>query len=138
MSRLRPTHRLTAERFGSIECGSDGDCPEGTTCEDGVCVDGYGQPVEDDYTVVEDRPVRYHANGTELTRSESGTDVVDNPAIEGRADLLSDLQAGDTVTLEPIAEGYQTYDNLEIVGSPLPAYGRRSRPTATHVELETA
>ncbi|WP_140408904.1 hypothetical protein [Natronolimnobius baerhuensis] len=129
---------MTAKRFGTVECNGSGDCPDGTVCEDGVCVDGYGQPVEDDYTVVEDRPVRYHANGTELTRSESGTDVVDNPAIEGRADLLTGLQAGDSVTLEPMSDGFDTHTDLEIVGSPLPAYGRRSRPTATHVELETA
>lgn len=138
MPRLRPTHRLTAERFGVVECDSDDDCPDGYECDDGVCVDGYGQPLEDDHPVVEDAPVRYHADGTELTRTEAGEEVVDNPAVVGRSELLNELQAGDSVTLEPIAGGYQTYDDLEIVGSPLPAYGRRSRPTATHIELETA
>ncbi|MDJ1434777.1 hypothetical protein [Halostagnicola sp. A-GB9-2] len=138
MPRLRPTHRLTAKRFGTVECGGDGDCPDGTECENGVCIDGYGQPVEDDYTVVDDRPVRYHSDGTELTRTEAGEDVIDNPAVVGRAELLTELQAGDSVTLKPITDGYQTYDDLEITGSPLPAYGRRSRPTAAHIELETA
>lgn len=138
MPRVRPTHRLTARRFGPVSCSGDGDCPEGTTCEGGTCVDDFGQPVEAEQTVIADEPVRYHAQGTDLTRSEAGEDVIDNPAITGRAELLNDLQAGDSVTLEAITEDFDTLEDLEVAGSPLAAYGRRSRPTATHVELETA
>lgn len=141
MSRIYPTHRLSATREGELSCSGDGDCPPSATCgPDGVCVDGYGTPVTGEQDIVggtagEPIPVRFHVDGVDLVRETTGETVERSPAVEGRGDLSLAIEEGDVLMLESIIENHEDYPSLE-AQSVVEVYGRRARPQKTIVRTE--
>ena len=132
--RIRPTHHATVSRYGQLTCGGNGDCPGDAVCEDGVCVDELGNPIEGRDEVAEGIPVRYDPEH-ELVRDEAGDVVRRTPGITAPGQYATVLEEGDDISLEPISDGGGTYDDLEI-RSVEPVLGRRSRPVKTEVALE--
>lgn len=140
MTRIRPTHRLTAQREGEVSCSADGDCPEGASCSDGVCVDAYDTPLTDLSDVIggsagDPMPIRFHVNGVDFTRTAVGADVDRSPAIEAIGDLSATLMEGDTIALDALVEAHDDYDALEAQGV-IEVYGRQARPRKTIIETE--
>lgn len=146
MPRITPTHTLSATTDGTIPCNGGGDCPGNATCgPDGVCVDAYDTAITGPSDLIggsagDPVPVRFHPQGANidlaLVRTATGGDVQRSPMIEAPGDLSRDLSEGDTLALEPIADGYDTYDDLE-ARAVAEIYGpQRARPAKTVIETE--
>lgn len=137
-NRQHATHELTVEREGELSCTADGDCPEGSTCDDGTCVDAYGTPVTGSSTVLTDEPVEYDSGGTSFVRASTGERVERTPTITGRGGLIADVEEGDHVTLTPLP---QAPSGEELTGLAIASidgdYGRRARVGKTTIELES-
>ncbi|EMA38470.1 dickkopf-related protein [Halococcus hamelinensis] len=138
-NRQSATHYLTVERDGEqeITCSVDDECPPGYHCENGICVDGYGDKPSGETTVLDDEPVEYEPETTAYIRTGSGERVQRAPKIGGRGALAELVQEGDALTLTPMADsgGGATLTNLEATGID-PEYGRRARVGRTAIELE--
>lgn len=143
MTHITPTHTLTASRLGPVACSVDSDCPDGTVCgPDGVCVstDGYGvdgDPItRPQNTITDPVYVRFNPDGTQLDRTNMGTQIDRSPAVIGETELGQQVREGDTVTLESIAPQNEDYDALE-VQAVTESYGpQRARPVRTVLRTE--
>ena len=136
-NRQSATHYLTVERDGELTCSVDTDCPPGFHCVDGTCVDDYDTPATGEQTVLEGEPVEYEPATTTYIRTESGERVQRAPKVVGRGALAEQVQEGDVLTLEPMADsgGGATLSDLEATGIN-PDYGRRARVGRTEIEVE--
>ena len=133
----RATHRLTATRSGgTATCDVDADCPEGSECVDGVCVDPLsGEPIDgDDETVLDAVPVRFRSGGTEFVRAETGERVERSDTVTGGRELLV-IEEGDSIDLDALDNGREAIENVEVRGVE-PHEGRHGRVSSVTIELE--
>ena len=102
-----------------------------------MCVDDYGEKPSGEATVLDDEPVEYEPETTAYIRPASGERVQRAPKIIGRGALAEQVQEGDVLTLEPMADsgGGPTLSDLEATGIN-PDYGRRARVGRTEIEVE--
>jgi len=140
--RINPTHTLSATRSGEISCSNDDDCPPGSTCVDGVCVDDYGTALSGESDLIggsagDPVAVRFHIEGVSLTRTTIGETVDRSPAVEAPPGVGETLREGDTLALTPLAdtEGGPTIDDLEVQAIRR-VYSRRARPPKVVVETD--